>query len=309
MSASPQPQVSDEATATDAPALEPPTEVDDLSASESDEPAVGAPPPPDVVALRTLAVAALLQRASYEVRPGRASEVRQLQGWVDAFGLFAGLGAGALELFDATHGAWSQEERASVAWLAEELRVLSWALGLEPALPPVFERSAAGPLVKQVPLLEPPQAFVGAASLRAVGELDGARAFYDTLLEAMQSEAWARALLEEPALVDEDVEALESMFEGAGLHRSGAEDAAGRAAAAVTGLRAWSRLLLEELFAEGSPHAAFAFDAGLLEAMEPEPLGTALALARTRARALEWLTEGDEALDESDDADAGPETA
>lgn len=281
-------------------------------AEEDGDELPGAPPDAEAVALRALAVAALLARASHEARPGNASEVRQLQSWVDAFGLFASFGAGAFELFDAPHGSWAAEDRAAVAWLAEELRLLLWALGREAHLPPAFERSDGKALAKQVPLLEPPHAFVAKATLRPLDEFERTRAFYDVLQEAAHCEAWARSLLDEPALADEEAEELEAILEaaeGPDFDRAAVEKKHGHAAAAVAGLRAWSRQLLGDLFAGGSPHAAHAFDASAFEAMDLQHLATALALAQTRARALEWLTEGDEwDLDEpGEDDEAAPE--
>ena len=269
-----------------------------------DEPP-GAPPEADAVATRALAVAALVQRGFHEARPSNASEVRQLQGWVDAFGLFAGFGAGAIELFDAKHGAWTPEDRAAVGWLGEELRLLLWALRLEPALPSTFERSDAKALVKQVPLLEPPQGFVAKAKARDVDELEVMRAFYEVVYEAARCELWARGILEDPSLAETDDDELEALLDAAaadGFDRAAVTKAQGVAAAAVAGLRACARSLLTDLFVSGSPHAALAFDPGALEAMSDTALANAFAIARTRSGALEWLTEG-EAWDFGDDDD------
>lgn len=267
-------------------------EVDALDDFDDEPP--GAPPEADAVATRALAVAALVQRGFHEARPGNASEVRQLQGWVDAFGLFAGFGAGAIELFDAKHGAWTPEDRAAVGWLGEELRLLLWALRLEPALPSTFERSDAKALVKQVPLLEPPQTFVAKAKARDVDELEVIRAFYEVVYEAARCELWARGILEDPSLAETDDEELEALLDTVeGFDLTGVTKAQGPAAAAVAGLRACARSLLTDLFASGSPHAALAFDPGALEAMSDTALANAFAIARTRSGALEWLTEGE----------------
>ncbi|MEW6430181.1 MAG: DUF4272 domain-containing protein [Myxococcota bacterium] len=281
--------------------------------SEDSEDEPGAPPEADAVALRALAVAALVQRGLYEARPNNASEVRQLQGWVDAFGLFAGFGAGAFELFDAKHGTWTPEDRAAVAWTAEELRLLLWALRLEPALPSTFERSDAKGLLKKLPLLEPPHAFISKAEVREPDELDVMRAFYEVVLEAARCEVWARGILHDASLAaadDEELEGILSAAEAEGFDRAGLTKAKGAAAAAVAGLRAWTRSLLTSLFEAGSPHAALAFDPGALEAMSDQALAKAFAIARTRSGALEWLTEGeawdfgDEDAGEGDDAAA-----
>ncbi|MEW5742011.1 MAG: DUF4272 domain-containing protein [Myxococcota bacterium] len=265
---------------------------------DDDEELPGAPPDSDDVAARALAVAALLQRALHEARPNNASEVRALQSWVDAFGLYASFGPGAFELFDAPHGAWAPEDRAAVLWTAEELRLLLWALGVEPALPSTFERSEAKALVKKVPLLEPPQAFLEKATVRNLDDLEVMRAFYEVLLEATTAEVWARSVLEDPAALEEDDDELqlilESAAESGNFDRAALEKSKGKAAATAAGLRAWSRQLISSLFESGSPHAALAFDPGVLEAMSEQSLANAFATVRTRAGALEWLTEGDE---------------
>lgn len=277
----------------------------DAEPDDFDDEPPGAPPEADAVATRALAVAALVQRGFHEARPNNASEVRQLQGWVDAFGLFAGFGAGAIELFDAKHGSWTPEDRAAVGWLGEELRLLLWALRLEPALPSTFERSDAKALVKQVPLLEPPQAFVAKSKARDVDELEVMRAFYEVVHEAARCELWARGILEDPSLAESDDEELEALLDAAaadGFDRAAVTKAQGPAAAAVAGLRACTRSLLTDLFASGSPHASLAFDPGALESMGDQALANAFAITRTRSGALEWLTEG-EAWDFGDDDD------
>ncbi|GMU59059.1 MAG: hypothetical protein AMXMBFR34_08220 [Myxococcaceae bacterium] len=279
-----------------------------------DEDLPGAPPGPDDAAARVLAVAALLQRALHEARPTNVSEVRQLQGWVDAFGLYASFGPGAFELFDAPHGSWAPEDRAAVGWMAEELRLLLWALGVEPALPSTFERSEARPLLKKVPLLEPPQVFLEKAALRALDELEVMRAFYEVVLEALRCEVWARAVLLEPASLEDGDEELEELLasaaESEGVDLPALEKKSGKPAAAAAGLRVWGKQLVTSLFESGSPHAPLAFDSGALEAMGEAALANAYAIVRQRAAALEWLTEGDEwDFDEEADSNEGDEAA
>ena len=59
-------------------------------------------------------------------------------------------------------------------------------------------------------------------------------------------------------------------------------------------LRYWSRSLLSELFASGSPHLAHRIDSAQLVGLDEATLATWLGVAHARAEAMAWLLEGDE---------------
>ncbi len=284
----------DEVTEKDGQAL-PATEGAD-AAADTDEDAgddedLSAPPEADTVALRALAVAAMLRRADLEAKQAKG-DVARLQAWVDEHGLFAAFGPEGFELFGLPPGKWSAEDRGAVAWAAEELHLLLWALGRREA-PPLFTRADAAALTAAVPLLASPDAFVGGAALRPVEELEVLRALWDTLHESIHCEAWARGVLEDPSLAA-DESLAEALGTVEGFDFAAASGAEGAPAAAVRGLRLISRQLVQGLFDAGSPHSAAAFAPAQLESLPEDQLAVAMMTARVRAAALAWLTEGDE---------------
>lgn len=257
------------------------------------------PPEPEAVALRALAVAALLRRLDLEVQRASLKEIEALQRWVEDHGLFASFGPLAFELFDAPPGEWTDDDVTTVGWATEELRVLSWSLGLGDA-PQLFARSPAEPLLAKLPSAGAPEAIVEGASLRALEELETQRALHQVLHEAARTEAWARAVVDDATLAegDEELDEIFAVLEEEGVQLDAVDSPQ---AVAVQALRAWSQLLLERLFGEGSPHAALAFPKDRLEHLDDEALASFLAAAQLRAETLAWLTEGD-AFDEEDEA-------
>ena len=271
----------DEKTATQGPPAE-----------EGDAP-LAAPAEADVVAARALMVGALLERAKLESTRDEAA-FTALRNRVDELGLFGNLGPDGVELFESKLGSWSDEDIESVDWTAEELLLLMWALG-KAELPRLEARAEAGALVAKLPLLSESESFIEDATLRPLDELEVHRALCDALLEAVRSEVYARSLQEDPGSLesDEDLEELLSSVAAAGFDRKAAA-AKGPANEAVQGLRYWSRSLLTELFASGSPHEAHRIDSAKLVALEDAALATWLGTAHARAEAMAWLLEGDE---------------
>ena len=267
---------------------------DEPDVSEED---VGAPPEADSVALRLLAAAALLRRLELERAKAQPGDFAALGKWVDESGLVSSLGPAAVELFDAAPGAWSDDDREAAAWAAEELAMLSWALG-RAETPPPLERASAEALLKAVPVGTPAEPFSLQAKLRPLDAVDAARALQETLLAVTQAEAWARALLADPSLAEgDDEEQLEEVLAEAqedGFDHARALQERGKAAAAALGLRHWTQARLAELFGPGTPHRAVAFPPERLAALDDESLAVALAAARLRADALAWLAEGDD---------------
>lgn len=260
---------------------------------EADE-EVPAPPEADAVALRALAIAGLLRRLELERRNAPLKEIEALQSWVEEHGLFASFGPVAFELFDAPPGEWTDDDAQSVAWAAEELHVLCWALGLADT-PPLFARATGDALLAALPMEGAPEPFAGAATVREHEELELARALHETLHESARTEAWARGVADDASLAanDEELDQVLEVVEQEGFERARVVAEQGAQAAAVQGLRAWSRLLLAQLFEPGSPHAALAFAPEKLEGLDDEALANVLAAAQLRAETLAWLTEGE----------------
>jgi len=186
--------------------------VETVAEPADDEPGdAGAPPEPDTVALRTLAVASLLRRLELESRNAPLKEVEQLEAWVEEHGLHASFGPVAVELFDAPPGEWTEDDAATVGWAAEERAVLAWALN-RAELPPTFARADVTPVLATLPRSGDVTAFVGSATVRDLALVDEARALFATLEEAARAETWARGIAEDPSLADDEVN-LEVVFE------------------------------------------------------------------------------------------------
>ena len=254
---------------------------------------LAAAPEADVVAARALMVGALLERARLESTRDEA-RFTALKAWVDALGLFGNLGPDGVELFESKLGSWSDEDIESVDWTAEELLLLLWALG-KAELPTLEARADAAVLVAKLPLLSQSEAFIDEATLRPLDELEVHRALCEALLEAVRAEVYARSLQEDPGSLeaDEDLEELLSSVAAEGFDRKAAA-AKGPVNEAVQGLRYWSRSLLTELFASGSPHEAHRIDSAKLVGLEEATLANWLGTAHARAEAMAWLLEGDE---------------
>jgi Domain of unknown function (DUF4272) len=266
-----------------------------MAANEDHEPAEsdGAPPEADTVALRSLAVVALLRRLDLEERQAPRAEFETLDGWVEENGLYASFSEGGFALFDAEPSSWSAEDKEAVGWGAEELFVLSWALGrCEPL--GVFARAERGPLLAAAPSSGPVESYSLAASLRPDVQVAQFRALYETLANAGRLEAWARGVAADPSLATDDDE-LEVLLSGLEPGKRDALTAQhGPAGAAVNVLRTLSQTMVSELFGEAkSPHASFAFEAAKLEQLGDEALAVFLACAQIRAEAAAWLCEGD----------------
>lgn len=270
------------------------TEGSPLQTPEEDaEAPVTAPPEADVVAGRALMVGALLERAGLESSRD-AARFTALQTWVDELGLFGNLGPDGLELFDAALGSWADEDVESVDWTSEELQLLLWAMQ-KTELATLGTRADGAALLAKLPVFKEAESFIDTATLRPVDELEVHRALFEALLEAIRSEVYARSIQEDPASLegDEELQELLASVEAEGFDRKAAA-AKGLANEAIQGLRYWSRSLLSELFASGSPHAAHQIDSAKLVALDDATLATWLGIAHSRSEAMAWLLEGDE---------------
>ena len=270
-----------------------PTAHEGAALAPGEEAPLTAPPEPDVGAGRALMVGALLERARLESTHDEA-RFGTLRAWVDGLGLFSNLGPDGVELFEAKLGSWADEDIESVDWTSEELGLLLWALQ-RAELPTTHARADAVGLASKLPLFAPAEAFLEEATLRPIDELEVHRALCEAVLEAIRSEVYARSIQEDPASLerDDDLEELLNAVASEGFDRKAAA-AKGPANEAVQGLRFWSRSLLSELFATGSPHLAHRIDSAELVGLDAATLATWLGVAHSRVEAMAWLLEGDE---------------
>ncbi len=261
----------------------------------------GAPPEADVVASRALMVAVMLERARLETS-GEVAALAKLTGLVEGHGLLGNLGVEGLALFEADPGAWTPDDLEAVRWTAEELHLLLWALG-RVAPPSPDARADGAALVALLPLSGDVAAFFTGATLLPLEELEAQRVLWEAVLQAVESEVYARTLLEDPAqhAGDPEVEELLAAAAAEGFDRVAAA-AQGPTQELVLGLRFWSRALLDSAFGDGSASGPQRLDAAQLLALGELELATLYGIAHTRLGACAWLVEGDHLEDEADAA-------
>ncbi|MBL8921264.1 MAG: DUF4272 domain-containing protein [Myxococcaceae bacterium] len=286
-----------------------PSRVAETTAAGEDEAPVedfdaGDAPDAEAVVRRALAAAALLRRLDLEQARAPLRDIEQLESWVDENGLHASFGPTAFALFGAPPGEWTDEDADAVAWGAEELSMLGWALG-RTELPGLITRADVTDLLAALPRAGDLSPFVGSASLLDLAEVDAARSLFSTLEEAARIEAFARGIATDPDVSIDDQQ-LEDVF-GAAAHEGFDRDAVtaehGDRGAAVEVLRFWTKLLLEHLFADGGPFTAFRFTHDELVALEDDALALLLTLSQLRAETLSWLLEGAPAEDDGEPPD------
>lgn len=270
------------------------------------------PPEPAAVAQRALVIGGLLRRLALEERLARAKdaaareELLRIQRWMEEEGLFATVGVTGLELLESEPGSWSEEDRQSISWNAEELHLLLWALK-QGKLPPLEARVEAAPLLERLPLLKDPQPFLESAELRFGEEIEAQRDRWEVLLECARYESLARGIAADPSIAegDPDLELLLESAEEVGFDRRGTAAKHGKARAAAEGLRHWSRhrvtQLQEEGLLPGKPGEGLVLQGKRLQELSDDALATLLALAHGRFQALEWLAAGDVILPEGED--------
>jgi hypothetical protein len=261
------------------------------------------PPEAEAVAQRALVVGALLRRLVLEERlsrgnyPAARDEVQRLQHWLDEEGLYGTLGFTSMELFEAEGGTWSEENRQAVAWSAEELQFLLWALK-QGKLPPPEARVEPTPLLERLPLLKDVQPFLSTAERRPLEEVEAQRSRWEVMLDCARYESFARAILADPTLAegDSELDGLLDSAEAEGFEQAKLELKLGRARMAVEGLRFWMRFLVTHLQKEGllagRPGDELLFQGKRLMDLDEATLATLLGLAHGRCQALRWLTEG-----------------
>ena len=270
------------------------------------------PPEPKTVAERALVTGGMLHRLALEERlartktPAAREEILQFQQWLEEEGFLVNVGVTGQELLESDPGTWSEEDRQSIAWSAEELHLLLWALK-QGKLPPLEARVEAAPLLQLLPLLKDPQPFLESAELRLSEEIEAQRDRWEVLLECARHESLARGIVAEPSIAegDPDLELLLESAEEVGFDRKGTAAKHGKARAAAEGLRHWSRHLVtplqEEGLLPGKPGEGLLFQGKRLHELSEDTLATLLALAHGRFQALEWVAAGDVAVPEGED--------
>ncbi|MFL5346106.1 MAG: hypothetical protein ACJ8AT_15060, partial [Hyalangium sp.] len=270
------------------------------------------PPDAEAVAQRALVLGGLLRRLLLEERLGKVKdpaakeEILRLQRWMDEEGLFSTLGVADIELLEAEPGTWLPDHRQSVAWLAEELQWLLWALKQQK--PPPFEaRVETAPLLEPLPLLKDPQPFLESADRRPLDEVQAQRDLWQLIVECARYESLARGIAADPTLAegDPDLPMLLESAEEVGFDRRGVSSKQGKAQATVEGLRHWSRHVVTELQQQGllpgKPGEGLGFQGKRLHELDENTLALLLSLAHVRFQALEWLAAGGAALPEGEE--------
>lgn len=270
------------------------------------------PPDAEAVAQRALVFGGLLRRLALEERlakvkdPAAKEEILRLQRWMDEEGLFSTLGVADIDLLEAEPGNWLPDHRQSVAWLAEELQWLLWALK-QGKPPPVDARVETTPLLGQLPLLKDPQPFLESADQRPLDEVQEQRDLWQLILECARHESLARGISADPTLAegDPDLPMLLESAEEVGFDRKSISATQGKVQAAAEGLRYWSRHVVTELQQQGQlpgkPGEGLIFQGKRLHELDENALALLLSLAHARFQALEWLIAGGNALPEGEE--------
>lgn len=261
------------------------------------------PPEPEQVALRALAVGALLERARLESGLAAAQmgaeeakkSAADLRAWVSAEGVDALLSPLDLELLDAESGGWQPEDVELACSSADALAALLWATGHSSA-PLPGEPASATALLEKLPLRSPIEGFVGSVQPREREELEGQRELYDTTLWRCEQESTAR-LIESGEQVEPDFdpgELLEELvkdgFDARGIRARGGEKAVRAEALRFLGKKAAEKLAQDQLLVP--VHGDFGFRGKALGTVDEDELQAATALAHERQWALDWVLSG-----------------
>ncbi|NDL72229.1 DUF4272 domain-containing protein [Vreelandella alkaliphila] len=122
---------------------------------------------PSEVAGRVLALFAIAH-AAHERPPA------QVRSWLERYGVSHFLSR--LEASFLSRDEVAEQELVSASWRTEALPVLTWAIGLIEALPPISEKMSLDHVGITRELLEDPESFVASAELRPRNELEAAQA-------------------------------------------------------------------------------------------------------------------------------------
>lgn len=270
-----------------------------------EEEALQEPPEPEQVALRALALGAMLERARLEgelsARALEPADAKQactgLRAWVEAEGVDVVLSPLELELLDAVPGDWLEEDRELARLSADALATLLWAVGKLPSLPP-GEPASADALLEELPLMARAEDFIASVGPREGEELERQRELYETLLWRCEQESTARLIARGEEVESEiDVEDLLDELVKDGFEAKAIRAKGGEAAVRAEALRFLGKKAAEKLAEEGllAPvHGDFGFRGKALTAVSEEDLQAATALAHERQRALNWVLCGGE---------------
>ncbi len=149
---------------------------------EAIEPGEIAPPTPDRVAIRALALGAACGRAHLEVGAVNEGVVSreeaegyraQILAWVKREGLLEHLSEPEQEWLSTPIGGLSPEDTFDASWCSESLLVLLWALRSVESIPPYDSEVRTGELMEKLPPVgASTEAFIRDAGLRDLREID-----------------------------------------------------------------------------------------------------------------------------------------
>ncbi len=267
------------------------------------------PPSPHQVALRTLCLAALVDRAlreralaNGELSPAEAKSAAQAaRSWLSSHEeLDAALSAMERDLFDAAPGDWTSEDLSQSLAALEALAVLAWSIGPDAmTAPSPDEPTEPDALLESLPLYRKDdfEAFVERAAASQVDAelLDAQRELYETLLWRAEQEEVARRLLkgEEVELeIDEDAVFEELVADG--MNPSELQTTP-KPKLLAEGLRLLGRRAAQRLAEEGHltlQAGDFAFRGKPLSKLDDALVVQLRQLAEQRYRALVWLGTG-----------------
>lgn len=277
------------------------------------------PPEAREVAERALTVAGVLHRLNLEqdlaaeaLTPAQAQRAHAAHArWMEDAGLSALLNPFEAELMEKPIGGWSEDDRATQAWAAEELAILLWALHVS-AKPAIDQRVDAKKLLAKLPMGKDTGPFLESAALHEPEELAVCAELLTLWKGRAEQEALGRHLRQHGLGGDEiDLDALIGGLEAEGFDRKAIEKTHGTVGMVVEALRYMGRLTAKQLHEAGAlPSLAqgdFPFRGKPLAAVSDDELTIALTLTGERARAATWVASGswgDEG-DPNDDEEPG----
>lgn len=256
------------------------------------------------VASRALVLGAMLKRLTLEealqegrlknAEAGRASEA--VFAWIAEEGLEGSLDSVERDLLELPSGEWGEEDRRQIAWTAEGLHVLLWAIEKVESLPPADVQSPPGVLLARLPILESTSEFIAGSTLRDSDALERQRETYEVWLWRTEQEDLARQVEagETPEAIDPEAFVDELRMEGFPVDKL--EKQLGYQGMLAEGLRSLARRAAESLEQQGALekrlNGDFPFRGKPFFKLDADTILTARSLSFEKHRALSWVEHG-----------------